>query len=383
MKIGLLNLVVDTNYGGNLQRFALCFILKQLGHEPLFIRIDRDTQFLPKKKVLFLYLKRFVLKLLGRYKAKINKESLVEREYALQMNHIDDFIRWNVPCFTKSFHESDDLDCFGESCFDAYIVGSDQVWRSSPEKHIERFFFDFLSERCKARKIAYAASFGNGGNGYTRRQVKICGELYSRFTSVSVRESDGVDIIKRFGWNCESVPQVVLDPTFLVSRSVYSKLSRRQPVKSISGCLFCYILDIDKCKKDFVERTAFLLKKEVVWLDTLFPNVKRNSFKEKIEAPSIEQWLYNIETADFIVTDSFHGTVFSIIFNKPFITIKNLQRGVNRFSYILQKLGLESRLVGVDDKSVPINEEIDWTKVNYVLEQERQRSILFLKKSLA
>lgn len=382
MKIGLINLVVDTNYGGNLQRFALCYILKQLGHNPFFIRIDRTAQYLPRKRAVFVYFKRFMLKIFGKYKDAVRKEVLIEREYSLQMKHVNEFIRRNVPCYTESFCELDDLRCLDDADFDAYIVGSDQVWRSSPEKHIERFFFDFLSDGCRARKIAYAASFGNGGNGYTQRQVEICGKLYSKFTRVSVRESAGVNIIKRFCWNCGSAPQVVLDPTFLVPRIVYSKLSKKVPVESIEGSIFCYILDVNKDVKAFVGKVASQLGKKIVWLDSLFPNIERQSFKKVIETPSIEQWLYNIETADYIITDSFHGTVFSIIFNKPFLTIKNAQRGVERYSFFLKKLELADRLIDVNAENIPIKDDVNWSLVNESLHQEVQKSISFLKDSL-
>ena len=101
--------------------------------------------------------------------------------------------------------------------------------------------------------------------------------------------------------------------------------------------------------------------------------------------PPVDDWLYNIQRAKFVVTDSFHGTVFSILFNKPFISIGNSKRGLARFQSLLGRFGLEDRLVQdveFDDLLETMRRPIDYILVNSIIREERSKSIDFLIKAL-
>lgn len=96
--------------------------------------------------------------------------------------------------------------------------------------------------------------------------------------------------------------------------------------------------------------------------------------------PSIENWLASFDQAKYVITDSFHGSVFSIIFNKPFITIGNKERGMSRFNSLLKQFNLEDRLL-VDEQLDCITDP-NWVKVNNILNEWRKKSVFFLQNSL-
>ena len=104
---------------------------------------------------------------------------------------------------------------------------------------------------------------------------------------------------------------------------------------------------------------------------------------EKYKLPLVEQWLCSFRDANFIITDSFHGCVFSIIYNKPFIAIGNKSRGLSRFTSLLKLFGLEGRLVDClsEVNEDVVNMNIDWRKINAILKDEQRRSRKFLKEN--
>ena len=157
---------------------------------------------------------------------------------------------------TDAYYTSKDLERHCQS-FDAIIVGSDQVWRAGLLHHIEDYFLEFLHNPSTMR-ISYAASFGKKDAGYTRKEIKSCGELISKFSAVSLRESQGVDMIHDFGWNCPN-PQVVLDPTLLLKKEDYQ---RHVLEKKCKDMVFCYILDQTEQTQEIIKKVTRRLQKE-------------------------------------------------------------------------------------------------------------------------
>ncbi len=387
MRICLINLVIDTNYGGNLQRFALCRFLTKIGHDVTYIPTYSKRYIPSGLKKYLIYLKRFFSKLIGKYHNPINLEKRIEREYAIQMPQIINFIKTYIPCYKKAFTESDgiyeDMKELNNENFDAFIVGSDQIWRSSPKRNIEHFFLDFIHNE-KARKIAYAVSFGDNGEGYTHSQITNCGNLIKKFNGISFRENAGLDIAIRFNWTLPNKVPIVLDPTLLLTPNDYNLLLNNSTIKE-SKHIFCYILDINEQKRELITKISSIINKNVIIIDSLFPNI--NNDKEIIKLPSIETWLSLVKGADFVITDSFHGTMFSILFNRPFITVLNKNRGTERYQPILHKLKLDNRLLSEEQLSSIskdyITEPINWDYINQVLETERKISTEFLNSQLS
>lgn len=374
MKIALINLVIDTNYGGNLQRFALCKVLQNLGHDVIYIVTYPQVAQPSFIKKLLIFCKRIILKLKNK-DICIFHEHEISKDYRIQMRDINRFLHENIPCYHKSFLEFDDFTELNSSNFDAFLVGSDQVWRSSNERNIEHYFLDFVNNNTK--KIAYAASFGNGGKGYTPQQIIKCKELISHFSAISVRENSGIDAIKEFKWNTSCDINITLDPTLLLSKERYTELFSRKKLKQKYG-LFYYILDFNEEKNDLVSKISQELNLETYGISTLFPNYNK---KTKIINPSIEQWIKYICDAEFIITDSYHGTLFSIIFNKPFISIINSARGFDRYYPLIEILGLNQNLISTPTQIPDLKKIInfDWGYTNNKLDELRKKSLAFLK----
>lgn len=379
MKIALLNLSIDNNYGGNLQRFALCRVLQKEGHEVEFIK-SFTKQYYPKfPKNIIKYGIRFLKKIIGM-NVVIFEEKLKELDNNLQMSQTIKFIDKNVPCYKKNFYPGDSKEELNYVGFDAIIVGSDQVFRAPYNRNNENYFLGFIKNPL-IRKIAYGASFGNAGEDYTPELISRCRQDLSLFYRVSLREKSGIDLFKRYGWKTNTNPRLVLDPTLLLNANDYECLID----KNIDNTgIFCYILDMSNDKLDFIKDVSNKIGKPYTMLDGLFPNLQRGTIKHHIQIPTIGKWLAQIKNADCIITDSYHGTIFSIIFNKPFISIINKERGRERFVFLEEEFGLFGLFISNLSKKFDIDRpfHINWKLVNEKISTIKLDSIAFLKESL-
>lgn len=368
MKIGLLTLPFNNNYGGYLQAYALMTVLKRMGHdvELIYRRPNRNPFF----RRLIYPLKTLVKIILRRPHGSfiMDQESDLRRSGKLLMPFVDKYISPR----TKPYYTTTDMEksCMGK--YDVVIVGSDQVWRPLYVPNINDFFLEFIKDN-RVKKIAYAASFGTSTPEYSREQKNECGKLISDFFSVSVREKSGIDIIKDFNWNVNCSPQLVLDPTFLLDKEDYLKHFQ---VKRLNQ-LFCYILDKNEKTRDLISKTEKILH------ISSFDIMEGINNRKLVYQPSIETWLSNIYNSKFILTDSFHGMVFCIIFNKPFAVCVNHDRGADRFLSLLSLLNLETRMIkDVTDINNVLVEPICWSSVNKSLAQLKNASLEFLNNSL-
>jgi len=176
----------------------------------------------------------------------------------------------------------------------------------------------------------------------------------------------------------------VLDPTLLLDKNEYIDIVAKDNTAKSTGNLMVYILDNSSIKENIVVQISRKLKLTPFQVLPLkkFDDLDRNSIDECVY-PSVVNWIRGFMDAEFVVTDSFHGTVFSILFNKPFVVIRNAERGSARFESLLSMFKLEDRLIeSNDDIDECWFEEIDYVKVNSVLNKERERSITFLNQSL-
>lgn len=382
MKIAILTLPLHFNYGGNLQCYALSTVLKRMGHEVTNIRLIQEVQLPPLKKRPYLYLKRFVNKISGRKYGCVFAEKKLIRDRHIVQKYADEFITKYIPHTRKGYKSMEALEEMADIPFDAYIVGSDQVWRPKyafPD--IRAFFLSFLKEK-KVLKIAYAASFGTSENEYTEEQIHDCGILIEDFDAVSVRENSGMDLIEQtFHWKCKKL-QHLLDPTMLLDKNDYLQLCTDAFPTPNNG-LFYYILDMDTDKEEILEQ---ICRSQKLTPFTVFP--KSTSPCSKIEdkiVPPVEQWLNAFHKAKYVVTDSFHGCVFSILFNKPFIVYANQKRGNARFNSLLMSFHLEERMVASSQDLKPeiINTAIDWEQINKIRKQQKEIALSFLTDNLS
>lgn len=366
MKIGVLTLPFNNNYGGYLQAYALMTVLKQEGHEVELIYRQHNRGKYP----LSYYIKTMIKIVIGKPHRPLNptRENILRANGKLLMPFVDKYI---VPR-TKVLQSSEELkSAVEQGKYDVIVCGSDQLWRPEYVPNIEDFFCSFVRGD-RPRIVSYAASFGTDKPIYSDIQKKICGDAISRFKAVSVREQSGIDVIKSFGWHTANNPVVVLDPTMLLPKEHYLSLLPKTDSPS-KGKVFCYVLDNSEYVKNKTINILSHLGKEKYEIADIQKSVT--------ELPSIETWLSAIRDADFVLTDSFHGTVFSIIFNKPFIVFTNKERGADRFDSLLFQFGLGSRSFIPHITSVDLD-GIVWNDVNDVLVSRRNDSMQFLRKQL-
>jgi len=249
----------------------------------------------------------------------------------------------------------------------AIIVGSDQVWRP---KYNKGSLYESFLEHCQnltIKKVAYAASFGTSEWEYTTEQKERCAQLIQQFDAVSVRERSGVQLCADHLKRNDAV--WVLDPTLLLNKSEYLKLCVQiKRSKSERKRLFAYILDSNDISMDELGHLSNKLNMD---LNIVFAD-------DKISL-SVEDWLAQFRDAALVITNSFHGTIFSIIFQKPFYTIINKGRGEDRFKSLLSSLELSDRLV---DSPPLIISDINWIPVTLRLNKLSKLSLEFLENAL-
>lgn len=362
------------NYGGIMQAWALQQVLKRMGHEP--VTIDRQPN---AKSVQYRIARlgyRVAMKVLGRRKAPIN----FERYYSDIYKHTDAFIKKHIVT-SKKLDSTDKLKKYlSENPYDAIIIGSDQVWRPSYSPEIFNFYLDFM-KKDKEITISYASSFGVDDWEYSKDQTEKCRELIRKFDAISVRELSGVALCKE---KLNVNAKLVLDPTLLLNGSSYIEELNLTQNKLNNGKIFTYILDESDRKESLIKEIANKLKKEIFFSQPKIATTQDSIDINNYSYPPIEDWLASFCKADFIITDSFHGCVFSIIFNKPFLAISNNQRGASRFISLLKITNLEERLIreGQIINLETILNPIDWTEVNSIVEHYRNTSMAFLESVL-
>ena len=370
LKIGILTLPIAENYGGILQAVALYRYLHNQGHD--VVLIYKDSYQKPLKKIV----KEILLKIPfhNLKNIKTNHEKYIEYQKRKAFHRT--FVEKEIFKISENLYTKEDLENFvNKENFDAVIVGSDQVWRKAyiNDKHYKSYFLDFV-DGTKTKKIAYAASFGKDyweGKDY----IDDISKLLADFIAVSTREKSGLAICKNsFGFNDA---KHVLDPTMLMDKEFYINeiISKYDTSRVSKAELLTYVLDEEDEKKEIIDFVKDNLK-----IDKANHLKGFNSSKTTYSVP---EWLASFSNADFIVTDSFHGMVFSIIFEKYFLVIGNEGRGLDRFVSLLTLLGLEDRLIlNKSELNIEKLKKIDFINVKEILNKEQKISEDFLERAL-
>lgn len=353
------------NYGSLLQAYALQKTLISRGHAPFLIDID-FKKFSFKNKPIRSWLRFYITNLkdtllifFGSRKAK----SLKEREICFDQFRKDHLIIGENKYINKSelTLKPPKADCF--------IVGSDQVWNYNFIPDYDVFFLSFGD--LTIPRYSYAASFG--AVDLPEQISKKYKSLLNNFNKISVREDNGKKLCEALGFsNVALVP----DPTLLLAKEEWLKLAG--PItgafnhkKTVSKKIFVYSLGSDF--KSFFGSELNLLKKNsqfsIRHVSSGFAYTGYDDYGD--EFPSIADWLKLIADADFIITNSFHGMIFSVIFEKPFIVVSRL----DKYSYVndridtfLKKIGLEkfkvSNAKDFRESVLGFNEvQVDWSSV--------------------
>ncbi|MDR1847440.1 MAG: polysaccharide pyruvyl transferase family protein [Bacteroidales bacterium] len=376
MKIGILTQPFSNNYGGVLQNYALQTVLKRQGFEPVTI----NSYFKPKLplRLMLTLLKRCFMKYILKKNIVVRVwPSRKEREIINQ--HFNRFVGKYI-CTTDSIHSKIKYEKLQKYSFDAFIVGSDQVWRPRFSPYLTNYFLDFLEGKHNIKKIAYATSFGVDKWEFTPQQTQKCLPLVKQFAAISVRETSAIALCRKY-LDVDAVQ--VLDPTLLLKREDYLLLIEQENIPKKENLLFTYILNSNKETDRIIKDISSKLLLNIgSGMPPNFLHLKKSK-KDLNDCiyPSILQWLAGFRDAKFVVTDSFHGTVFSIIFNKPFLVFANKNRGNTRFDSILKLFHLENNLITCDAIDSYLCKP-DFTEVNTILKREQEKSLKFLTDAL-
>lgn len=373
MRIAIITLPLHGNYGGILQNYALQTVLKRMGHTVETVAFPRELK-QPLWRKPLAYGKRFIKKFVFRKNVHIFYEQWYNATQPLLLRNVWKFVDNQIVTRTVSrftnIHEGD---------YDAFVVGSDQIWRPIYSyKPITDAYLSFAKDWKDVRRIAYAISFGTAEWEYTPGQTAQCAALVRLFDGVSVREDSAVKLCKEH-LHCEAVH--VLDPTLLLSTEDYVALFSDKLSEPPRGQLLTYILDETPEKNHIIQKLAGHYHYQPYRANSRFEDGDA-PLEERVQPP-VEQWLKDFYDAKFVVTDSFHATVFSILFGKPFIVIANKARGLSRIESLLKMFGLEKHVVyGEAELDVSLDYALNRQQLQARLQTWREESLGFLRNSL-
>ena len=321
-KIGVIGLVHGANIGNNLLKFAIFIKLSELGFQPYIIgvyNLKSDISFINQTTNLIII---------------------------------------------KNFSEIKKND------YDILMVNSDQTWRKFRKNNKDFHDYAFLkfSKNWNISKFIYGASLGIDYWEFTKEDEIIAKECLKDFSGISVREIGSINLVyKHLGIK----PIFVLDPTLLINKKYYLNIIRnyKSNIRKHSKYIFTYLFSKKYQIKNFINQASDNLKYEVFSVTVKTPN-------------NIQKFIYGISHCSAVITQSFHGTLFSIIFNKPFITFINKNNAIERFISLQKLLKLENRffyyneIPNISLLTTPLN--IDYDLLNAL----KIKSINFLKKNL-
>lgn len=369
MRIGIITQPLVNNYGGLLQNYALQETLRRMGHDP--VTIDQPMFGpVPAAKEAFARAKARLASALGALRGRPAVESKYEarRRLAERLPYASSFVSAHISSTGKIYGRRAMAQAVRQAGIEGLVVGSDQVWRKGMNPRMEACFGDFAGD-LGIGVMAYAASFGVDQWQFDDAETELYARLIGRFCAVSVREASGVGLCRD---HLRVEASQVLDPTMLLGRADYGLLAGAGSGRGGSGRLFAYILDAGEGKSRFIGRLARERGLAVAWASPGGGGI------------AVEEWVRNFAEADFVVCDSFHGAVFSIIFNKDFLAISNPARGNTRFSSLLAMFGLGARLLDEGRLGEAADPgAVDWDCVNGELARQREASLAFLRGGLA
>lgn len=364
-RVGILTYHFAINYGAILQCYALKRVISKLGYESKVLNYITNKQEENNK----INLKTLNIK-------NIIREIILLRFYRVRKNKINKFnyfIKENLNLSEKTSNLEELNILLKKDKYDAIVCGSDQVWNINIKDFEEAFFLPIDFE---VKKIGYAISIGNS----TEEELKKYNREIRDFKNISVREKKAIPILNKIS-SMEIIE--VLDPTLLLKKNEWNLLLKGKENAIKKPYIVCYLLkkEVFDLEYKLIEKIKEKYKLEIYFINQRY---SKYSFKKNtLYDIGIEEFLLILKEAELIITDSFHGTLFSIIYEKEFITLiekKNLAD--TRRQNILEKLELEVRGIYLDQNYNLDFSKIDYKKVNNKLNKYREESLKYLKESL-
>lgn len=359
-KVGIITFHAAHNYGSCLQAYAIKRTYENLGAECEIINFRTPAQKdqytpLTKRKGIKYILKNafFLLTYSARKRKYLNFENFIS-EYLLSGQ--------------REYNSLDEL-MTEPPLYDLYVCGSDQIWNTAPNDASMAYFLPFAS----GRKVSYAPSFGQLGE--IEHKEEITNYLKS-FDLLSVREERGKELVKEMtGLDVE----ILVDPTMLLDKSEWDSLVSDRKIKE--DYIFFYSLFSTKEMIKEVRAIASALHLKVVVSNVSNQNDIFAGFTKQTDAGPRE-FLSLIKHAKLIITSSFHGSVFSIIYEKPFLAYGGM--GDKRISTLLEKTGLEECAIRSGEGIYKLKNifSLDYTDASALLKSEKNKSIDYLKRTM-
>lgn len=364
------------NYGGQLQAWALCHVLNCLGKD--CVQISFDSGSTCKRSLWLRFSGITVEKILNKLNQLCNlnfKKKLVSRKtkFLEFENRIPHTVVYDKKTISKSVHPDD-----------IFVVGSDQVW--NPDWTSSTYFLDFVPT--SNLKIAYAASFGKSE--ISIDFMKQVSKYLDDFTFISVREKDAEKLLKN---SLGKKARLVLDPTLLVNEAEWKKLAVSPQVRK--PYLFVYLLGTNSKHKKLIKEYARRKHLKIVYIPHVHFSYQISDYgfaDEELYNVGPEEFLGLIQNATEVITDSFHGCVFSIVFKKQFCAFKrhrdNTSINMNSRLYTLfDSFNLKTRLVKddffIEDVQKLMSSTIDYENIEKSLDKLREQSLNYLIKAIS
>lgn len=367
MKIGQITFHAAHNYGSVLQAYALSKELQLLGHETEFINLRPQSQ-------------KDMYKVIREGDKGIHKlfRYLIYPALKKRSHHFERFINEVLPITKKEYGSTEELknEHFD---YDTYICGGDQIWNPMCQDFETAYYLQFLDENSSMKKISYSPSLGK--TEFDENTLRKIEKWVQNFDNISVREPRGVEIIQKL---TDKTVHTVCDPVLLLDKKEWEKLAVKP--RYTKPYILVYFLENNHGSRELTDYLRQVTGYDVV----IFNEYVRDFVKpyHKAYSASPEEFVGLFMNAGLVYTNSFHGTVFSTIFERPFITAiavdqKNaVNNNDSRKIDYLKKIGLENRLytVGQPDKEFLL--QIDYSEAKGKIDDFRRESLLFLKRAL-
>lgn len=372
-KVGIITMHDIYNYGSVLQAYATQKVIEDMGYNAEIIDYKYPNEYHKRKKSILNAIKSFILSrgnsilkdfLLGKKSSTFlkNYQKFKEENYNLSTVRYNNFIQLkkNPPDY------------------DIYVSGSDQIWRSDFVKNDEGFFLNFID---KGKKISYASSFGS--TNIPKEYQSTYRTYLLNFNHLSVREKSGIDIIQKLTGKDSTL---VLDPTLLLNKSEWNKMLTE--FVSDKPYILCYGQNFGDSYMENLAKyisTDIFPNYKIIRLNGKFYDHFNTKIKYILDAGPTE-FLGLFKSASFILAQSYHATIFSIIFEKKFISLlRGEEKHDSRQLNLLEILNLVDRKIYIGDDFKMNNllkNDIDYNKVNRILEEEKKKSKNYLQNSL-
>lgn len=367
-KIGIITFHASHNCGSMLQAYALQCYLQKNGYEAEMIDFSSSGQ----KGLYSLYSKNSSIKYIIRnFVFYCNKKRLINTRERYERFKKEQF---NLTSYSTE-KNSDIIDCYA-----AVIAGADQIWNTTISDYDDAYYLSWVE---KAKRVAYAPSFGARNPAIYAKDVEKVKKYLNDFDYLSIRENNGQKWIKEL--ISKDVP-VVLDPTLIIEREDYDKITSDE-LKLPKNYIFYYSPSYSFDINRLVDKISKKYKLPVIAFNSKAFYLRGMNFT-KFKLPAFEDptaYLQLMKNASMVITTSFHGSIFSTVYRKKFWVIKNngMYESDDRVLTLVNQLGLSDRLIPIDfDNNFDYMQDVDYKTYETNLQELKPRSQEYLLKAL-